>query len=175
MSEWTEEEKLWTLCGPCACCRILIHDGVVLLMVTVETVVPALFRSLTRSSRVVLGWSLTFLNLEFLQFSNNCTNSCCLLTKLFACCPVAHPSLVQVYNFVPSVLRQLFGLAYSGEVGVWLIECLNRCLLYRWVQNGAINTGNEWRIGGLLKDKLTSLWEPEFLLIGRWSFAPLYI
>ncbi len=34
---------------------ILIHDGVVLLMVTVETVVPALFRSLTRSSRVVLG------------------------------------------------------------------------------------------------------------------------
>ncbi len=32
----------------------------VLLMVTVEIVVPALFRSLTRSSRVVLGWSLTF-------------------------------------------------------------------------------------------------------------------
>ncbi len=35
----------------------------VLLMVTVETVVPALFRSLTRSSRVVLGWSLTFLRI----------------------------------------------------------------------------------------------------------------
>ncbi len=34
-----------------------------LLMVTVETVVPALFRSLTRSSRVVLGWSLTFLRI----------------------------------------------------------------------------------------------------------------
>ncbi len=32
----------------------------VLLMVTVETVVPSLFRSLTRSSRVVLGWYLTF-------------------------------------------------------------------------------------------------------------------
>ncbi len=35
----------------------------VFLMVTVETVVPALFRSLTRSSRVVLGWSLTFLRI----------------------------------------------------------------------------------------------------------------
>jgi len=35
----------------------------VLLMVTFETVVPALFRSLTRSSRVVLGWSLTFLKI----------------------------------------------------------------------------------------------------------------
>ncbi len=41
-----------------------------------------------------------------------------ILTKLFAYFPVAHPSLVQVYNFVPSVLRQLFGLAHSGEVGV---------------------------------------------------------
>ncbi len=121
------------------------------------------------STRRDLAWSPSprdiDSHLEFLPFSNNCTNSCCLLTKLFAFCPVAHPSLVQV----PSVLRQLFGLAYSGEVGVWLIECLNRCLLYRWVQTGAINTGNEWRIGGLLKDKLTSLWEPEFLLIGRWS------
>ncbi len=54
-------------------------------------------------------------NLEFLPFSNNCANSCCLLTKLFSYCPVAHPSLVQVYNFVPSVLRQLFGLALSGD------------------------------------------------------------
>ncbi len=35
----------------------------VLLMVTVEPVVPALFRSLIRSSRVVLGWSLTFLRI----------------------------------------------------------------------------------------------------------------
>ncbi len=125
----------------------------VLVMVTVETVVPTLFRSLTRSSRVVLGWSLTFLRiidtpwgeishgapvrgrltviLNFFHFSNNCANSCCLLTKLFAYCPVVHPSLVQVYNFVPSVLRQLFGLAHSDEVGVWLIECVNWCLLYR--------------------------------------------
>ncbi len=35
----------------------------VLLMGTIETVVPALFRSLTRSSCVVLGWSLTFLTI----------------------------------------------------------------------------------------------------------------
>ncbi len=48
--------------GPCARYRILIH-GVVLIMVTVKTVVPALFRSLTRSSCVVLGRSLTFLRI----------------------------------------------------------------------------------------------------------------
>ncbi len=126
----------------------------VLLMVTVETVVPALFRSLTKSSRVVLGWLIPHLSqdhwystrrdlawrhspreidshLEFLPFSNNYTNSCCLLTELFAYCPVAHPILVQVYNFVSSVLRQLFGLVHSGVVGVRLIECVNKCLLYR--------------------------------------------
>ncbi len=124
----------------------------VLLMVTVETVVLALFRSLTRSSHVVLGWSLTFLRiidtprgenlhgapvrgrltviLNFFHFLI-IAPTLRLLTKLFAYCPVAHPSLVQVYNFVPSVLRQLFGLAHSGEVGVWLIECVNRWLLYR--------------------------------------------
>ncbi len=93
----------------------------VLLMITIETVVPALFRSLIRSSRVVLGWSLTLLRiidtprggilhgapvrgrltviLNFFPFTSNYTNSCCLLTKLFAYCPVAHPSVVQVYNF----------------------------------------------------------------------------
>ncbi len=32
-------------------------------LLTVETVVPALFRSLIRSSRVVLGWSLNFLRI----------------------------------------------------------------------------------------------------------------
>ena len=50
-------------------------------------------------------------HLKLLPFSNNCTNSCCLLTKLLAYCPVAHPSLVQVYNFIPDVLTQLSGLA----------------------------------------------------------------
>ncbi len=125
----------------------------VLLMVTVETVVPALLQVIDQvlpcssrriphlsqdhwySTRRDLAWSPSpreiDSHLEFLPFSNNCANSCCLLTKLFAYCPVAHPSLVQVYNFVPSVLRQLFGLAHSGEVGVWLIECVNSGLLYR--------------------------------------------
>ena len=46
-------------------------------------------------------------HLEILQFSNNCVNSCCLLTKLLAYCPVAHPSLVQVYNFIPDVHNSL--------------------------------------------------------------------
>ncbi len=121
----------------------------VLLMVTVEIVVPALQiidQVLPCCSRLIphlsqdhwystrrdLAWSPSpseiDSHLEFLPFSNNCANSCCILTKLFAYCPVAHPSLVQVYN---CFLRQLFGLAYSGEVGVWLIECVNRCLLYR--------------------------------------------
>ena len=34
---------------------------------------------------------------------------------------VAHPSLVQVYNFVPDVLRQLLCLAHGGNVGMRLI------------------------------------------------------
>ncbi len=50
----------------------------VLLMVTVETVVPALFRSLTRSSRVVLGWSLTL----FRVFSHTLTDVIDIFHKL---------------------------------------------------------------------------------------------
>ena len=34
---------------------------------------------------------------------------------------IAHPSLVQVYNFVSDVLRQLLCLAHGGNVGLWLI------------------------------------------------------
>ena len=111
----------------------------VLLIVFFETVVPALFRSLTRSCRVVLGWFLTLLMiidapqgeilhgapdrgwltviLNFFYFLI-IAPSCCLLTKLFAYCPVAHPSLVQVYNYIPDVLTQLSGLGHCGEVGV---------------------------------------------------------
>ncbi len=123
----------------------------VLLMVTVETVVPALFRSLTRSSRVVLGWSLTFLRiidtpwgeilhgapvrgrltviLNFLYFLIIAPTVVAFSPSCFAYCHVAHPSLVQVYNFV---LRQLFGLAHSREV--WLI-----------VWTGVFYTGNEFK------------------------------
>ncbi|MED6260114.1 hypothetical protein ATANTOWER_002358 [Ataeniobius toweri] len=112
-------------------------------MVFFETVFPALFRSLTRSCHAVLERSLTFLmiidalggeilhHLELLSFSYNCSNSSYLLTKLFGYFPVAHPSLVQVYYFIPDVLTQLSGLGHCGEVGVCLIECVDRCLLYR--------------------------------------------
>ena len=54
----------------------------------------------------------------FISFLNNCTNSCLLLTQLLANGLVAHSGLVQVYNLVPDVLGQLFGLAHDGEVGV---------------------------------------------------------
>ena len=47
-------------------------------------------------------------------FSNNCSNSCLLRTKLLAYFLVAHPSLVQVYNVVPDVLC----LAHGGNVGM---------------------------------------------------------
>jgi len=53
------------------------------------------------------------------------------LARLLAYCPVAHPSLVQVYNFIPDVLTQLSGLGHCGEVGVCWIECVDGCLLYR--------------------------------------------
>lgn len=124
----------------------------VLLVVFFETVVPAFFRSLTRSCRVVglilylphdhwcsTRWDFAWRPrpreidscLEFLPFSNNCTNTCCLLTKLLAYCPVADPSLVQVCNFISDVLTKFSGLGHWGEVGVCLIEHVDRCLLCR--------------------------------------------
>ena len=113
----------------------------VLLMVLFVTVVPIAFRSLTSSSCVVLGWSLTFLIIidiprgeilcgapvrgrlavtlcffHFLTIAPTVVNfsPSCLLIFLY-------PSLVQVYNFVPDVLRQLPCLAHGGNVGMWLI------------------------------------------------------
>ena len=73
-------------------------------------------------------------HLELLSFSNNCANSCCLLTKLLAYCPVAHPSLVQVYNSIPDVLTLLSGLGHCGVVGI----CLS-------VWTGVFYTGNEFK------------------------------
>ncbi len=94
-----------------------------------SSLIPHLSQDHSYSTRRDLAWSPSpkeiERHLEFLPFSNNCANSCWLLTKLFAYCPVAHPSPVQVYNFVPCVLRQLFGLAHTGEAGVWLIECVS--------------------------------------------------
>jgi len=37
----------------------------------------------------------------------------CFHTKLLAYCRFTLPSLVQVYNLLPGVLRQLFGLAHG--------------------------------------------------------------
>lgn len=92
------------------------------LMVTFElTVVPTLFRPMSRSSRVVLVSFLTFLmifdsprgeNLHggHLEFPDNANS--CLLIKLLAYSPVAHHSLMQVFS----------GLAHSGELGAWMIK-----------------------------------------------------
>ncbi len=87
----------------------------VLPIVFLVTMVPAALRSLTRSSRVVLGWFHRFhdqLNstrwdlawsprpreidsyFVFLPFVNNHTNCCHLLTKLLGDGLVAHSSLV---------------------------------------------------------------------------------
>ncbi len=123
--------------------------------------IPYLSQDHWYSTRRDLAWSPSPREIdshrEFLPFSNNCANSCCLLTKLFAYCPVAHPSLVQVYNIVPSVLGRLFGLAHMDR--------LNSDWLSVWT--GVFYTGNEFKQVWLLKDKLTGLWEPE--MVGRWS------
>ncbi len=109
-------------------------------------------------SRVVLGFLLTVCDhfdptgwdlawsprsreiisgLVCLPFSNNCSHSWFLHTKLLTYCRFSLPSLVQVYNFVSGVLWQLFGLGHSGvwSVTVWgcgqvsfiLITSSNRC------------------------------------------------
>lgn len=117
----------------------------VLPIVFLMTMVPAALRSLTRSSRVVLGWILTVLmiiatprgeilhgapgrgrfdsSFVCLPFANNRTNCYHLLTKLLGDGLVAHSSLVKVYNLVPDILGELFGLGHGGEFGIWLIDC----------------------------------------------------
>ena len=80
---------------------------------------------------------------------------------------VAHPSLVQVYNFGPDVLRQLLCLAHGGNLEC---DCVNSCLLYSCITMQRVDTGvlgNELRLEVLLNGKLTGLWEPELLLVGR--------
>ncbi len=47
--------------GPCRRCMISVFHGVVLPIVFLVTMVPAALRSLTRSSRLDLGWFLTVL------------------------------------------------------------------------------------------------------------------
>ncbi len=64
-----------------------------------------------RSREIISG-------LVCLPFSNNCSHSWFLHTKLLTYCRFSLPSLVQVYNFVSGVLWQLFGLGHSG---VWIV------------------------------------------------------
>ncbi len=83
-----------------------------------------------RSREIISG-------LVCLPFSNNCSHSRFLHTKLLTYCRFSLPSLVQVYNFVSGVLWRLFGLGHSGvwSVTVWgcgqvsfiLITSSNRC------------------------------------------------
>ncbi len=156
--------RAWTCTGLSRGTRLALQDlspwrRSVLLMVAFVTLVPALCRSFTRSPRVVLGFLLTVLVIIFdptgwdlawsprsreiisglvcLPFSNTCSHSWFLHTKLLTYCRFSLPSLVQVYNFVSGVLWLLFGLGHSGvwSVTVWgcgqvsfiLITSSNRC------------------------------------------------
>jgi len=129
---------------------ILIHCGIVRNQwFTWWLLSQIALRSLISTTRVFLGWSLTFLMMiiwdlawrsrprvihgyfVFLTFPNNGTNSCLLLTKLLADGLVAHFSLVQVYNLVPEVIWQLFGLAHGGgNVGMEDTDSVDRFLSY---------------------------------------------
>ncbi len=154
----------WTCTGLSRGTRLALQDlspwrRSVLLMVAFVTLVPALCRSFTRSPPCgsgifahsscdhfdPTGWDLAWSprsreiisGLVYLPFSNNCSHSWFLHTKLLTYCRFSLPSLVQVYNFVSGVLRQLFGLGHSGvwSVTVWgcgqvsfiLITSSNRC------------------------------------------------
>ena len=162
---------------PCVRNRILILHGVVCYWwFSSWSQLPS--RSLTSSSCVVLGWSLTFpliidiprgeilhgapdrgrlaVNLCFFHFliiAPTVVNF--FVACLFSCSPS------QVYNFVPDVLRQRLCLAHGRNIRMWLI-----------VWTGGFYTGvlgNELRLGVLLNGKLTGLWEPELLLVSRGS------
>ncbi len=137
----------WTCTGLSRGTRLALQDlspwrCSVLLMVAFVTLVPALCRSFTRSpvwfwdfclqflwSLWPHGWDLAWSprsreiisGLVCLPFSNNCSHSWFLHTKLLTYCRFSLPSLVQVYNFVSGVLWQLFGLGHSWvwSVTVW--------------------------------------------------------
>ncbi len=121
----------------------------VLLMVAFVTLVPALCRSFTSPpvwfwdfcsqflwSFWPTGWDLAWSprsreiisGLVCLPFSNNCSHSWFLHTKLLTYCRFSLPSLVQVYNFVSVSFDSSLVLAIV-EFGVWLFEVVDRCLL----------------------------------------------
>ncbi len=130
----------------------------VLPIVFLVTMVPAALRSLTRSSRVVLGWFLTVLvrwelawsprpreidsYFVFLPLANNRTNCCHLLIKLLGDGLAAHSRLVIGLQSFLDILGQLFGLGHGGEFGIWLIDCF--C-----VWTGVFVTSNELGLGAI--------------------------
>ncbi len=134
----------------------------VLPIVFLVTIVPAALRSLTlpcssgliphnshdhwNSTRCNLAWSPRLREIDsyfvFLPFANNRTICCHLLTKLLGDGPVAHSSLVKVYNLVPDFLGQLFGFDHGGELGIWLSDWL-----FLWTS--VFYTSNKLRLGSL--------------------------
>ncbi len=118
--------RAWTCTGLSRGTRLALQDlspwrRSVLLMVAFVTLVPALCRSFTRSPPCgsgifahsscdhfdPTGWDLAWSprsreiisGLVCLPFSNNCSHSWFLHTKLLTYCRFSLPSLVQVYNF----------------------------------------------------------------------------
>lgn len=160
---------------------------------SIETVVPALFGSLTRSCHVGLGTSLIVLMiidasqkgilhgladggrvtviLNFPPFSYNCTSSYC---KLLPYCPVANPSIVQVSNVIPDVLAQLSDNSHHKEVGVLCgqVTSSNRCRLCRlWVEN---RRSSKRRTNRPCGSHLHPLYEEKLQLCIKYLFVPLY-
>ena len=114
------------------CCCLCVSSGVSIISYSSVAVSVSCLLCLSPSPILLLLCLVWCVSLHHLSFC------CCLcilsgvsLYMLLAYCPVAHPSLVQVYNFTPDVLTQLPGLGHCGEVGVCLFECVDRCLLYR--------------------------------------------
>ncbi len=107
----------------------------VLPIVFLETMVSAALRSLTRSSHAVLGWFLTVLMIietprgEILHGApvrGRLTVILCFFhLRIIAPTVVTFsPScFTMVYNQVPDILGQLFGLGHGGKFGIWLIDC----------------------------------------------------
>ncbi len=123
----------------------------VLLTVAYVTLVPALCWSFTRSPPCGSGifahsfcdhfdptaWDLAWSprsreiisGLVCLPFSNNCSHSWFLHTKLLTYCRFSLSSLVQVYILFLVSFDSYLVLAIV-EFGVWLFEVVDRCLLY---------------------------------------------
>ena len=60
--------------------------------------------------------------------------------------------------------------AVESEHIINVIDCVDRWLLYSYICDEFTGVlGNELRLGVLLNGKLTGLWEPELLLVGRGS------